>query len=349
MANWKKDPWPPKGADRVFTYQSDGQQKPGELPKAFPTLTPADFGEFPSPQTPFTSRESFQACSCTPPAPTCGCAPAGPTGPTGPQGPQGMQGPQGPAGLNGLRGLEGPQGPQGPAGVTGPTGPAGLQGPMGPQGLRGEAGPQGPQGPMGVPGPTGPEGPQGPIGPAGPGGEQGPEGPQGPIGPAGEPGLDMDCACSNQMENVLSQLPSLYPCHDLEITREDGAQITGRPTAAAFPPVPGLFLLEDSQGSVQAIPVCKIAAVRVIGAVYGSSVSYLPAPSLASAGCSAQREAAVRSFLPVGSAGVSVETGGQSTVQGTVVGNEFGILVLASPEGGDPVFFSTCKVELMVK
>ncbi len=349
MANWKKDSWPPKGSDRIFTYQSDSKQKPGELPKAFPTLTPADFGEFPSQQTSYSPRESFQACSCHPPAPPCGCAPAGPAGPAGPQGPQGMQGPPGPAGLNGPRGLEGPQGPQGPAGVTGPQGPQGLQGPMGPQGLRGEAGPQGPEGPMGVPGPTGPEGPQGPIGPAGPGGEQGPEGPQGPAGPAGEPGLDVACACSSQMENVLSQLPSLYPGYGLEITLEDGARITGRPAAAIFPPVPGLFLLEDAQGAVQAIPVCRIAAVQVIGAVYSSSVSYLPSPALASESCGTRCEAAVRSFLPVGSAGVSVETGGRSTVQGTVVGNEFGILVLASPEGSDPVFLSTCKAQLLAK
>ncbi len=161
--------------------------------------------------------------------------------------------------------------------------------------------------------------------------------------------MDMDGACSSQMENVLSQLPNLYPGYDLEITREDGAKLTGRPAAAAFPPLPGLFLLEDQEGAVQAVPVSKIAAVRVPGAAYSPNLSYLPAPSLPYGDGKTQSEASVRAFLPVGSANVLVETGGGDPLRGAVEANEFGILALSASQGGEPVFLSTCKVELMVK
>lgn len=62
--------------------------------------------------------------------------------------------------------------------------------------------------------------------------------------------------------------------------------------------------------------------------------------------CGADCEAAVRSYLPVGTAGASIKAGGQTVGQGTVLVNEFGILVLVGANNSDPTFVSACKAEI---
>ena len=57
----------------------------------------------------------------------------------------------------------------------------------------------------------------------------------------------------------------------------------------------------------------------------------------------------MRSYLPVGTQKAAIKAGGQTVAQGTVLKNEFGILVLVGSNNCDPTFVSTCKAEVLTK
>ena len=60
-------------------------------------------------------------------------------------------------------------------------------------------------------------------------------------------------------------------------------------------------------------------------------------------------EAAIRSYLPVGTTNVSINAGGQTVGQGTVLRDEYGIVVLANGNNSNPTFISTCKAEIITR
>lgn len=259
-----------------------------------------------------------------------------PTGPTGPTGSQGITGPTGPTG---------PTGAAGPTGVTGPTGATGSTGATGP------AGPIGATGPQGITGPTGPTGVTGPTGPTGPTGATGPTGPTGATGPAGDTAT---CACVAQMRNILQQIIRLYGTDNVVVSMESGDNVSGRP-GSLLPgpntnPNAGLFQLTNAQGVVQeAVSICRIASVRITSSTYNNALTYLLTPTPTPTGCAADCEAAIRSYLPIGTTSVNVKSGGQTVGQGTVIKDEFGMIVLVGANNSDPTFISTCKAEIITK
>nr|WP_317413480.1 collagen-like protein [uncultured Solibaculum sp.] len=303
-------------------------------------------------------------CCCCQACPIPG--PTGATGATGSMGPMGPVGPTGATGFAGIPGPIGPQGVQGPIGPTGATGPIGAQGPQGvqgPIGPTGNTGAQGPQGPQGIPGPIGPtgatgaqgsQGIQGSTGVTGATGVTGPTGPTGATGVTGPTGPEAgaaECACVQQMQNVLQQIIELYPTNtNLIISMESGNNVSGRPFQLIPAQSPGLLQLINAQGVPQeAVSICRIAAVRITSATYNNSITYLPDPTPAPTGCAAQCQAAVRSYLPVGTTGVAINAGGQTVGQGAVLRSEFGMVVLVGNNNSDPTFVSTCKAEVLTK
>lgn len=156
------------------------------------------------------------------------------------------------------------------------------------------------------------------------------------------------------MRNVLQQIIQLYGADNVVVAMESGDNVSGRP--GSLLPVPntnpnaGLFQLVNNQGVPQeAVSICRIASVRVSSATYNNAITYLPTPAPAPAGCAADCEAAVRSYVPVGTASVNVKAGGQTVGQGTVVVNEYGIIVLVGPNNSDPTFVSACKAEILTR
>ena len=97
----------------------------------------------------------------------------------------------------------------------------------------------------------------------------------------------------------------------------------------------------------EALSICRIAAVRITSAEYNDAITYLPEPSPAPSGCNADCEAAVRSYLPVGTTGASINAGGQTVANGRVLINEFGVVVIVGNENSNPTFVSTCKAEVI--
>ncbi len=255
---------------------------------------------------------------CPPPCPPS-CPPCCITGPTGPTGPTGAPGAPGISIL----------GPTGPAGPTGPTGATGATG-------------------SGATGPTGPTGPTGATGPAG--GATGPTGPTGATGATGPAGdaNSASCGCKEQMRNILQQIITLYPNNDIFVTLESGDAVVGRPGSLILGPNgrTGVFEVISSQDLTQFLSICSIDTIQINDATYNDSIVYLPVPVPAPTDCCADCEATIRSLLPVGTTDTTIITSTQTPSTGTVIQNQYGMIVLANEAAGNITFISSCTIDL---
>ena len=273
----------------------------------------------------------------TNPNPFCGGCCQGPTGPTGPRGCPGLPGPMGPRGCPGSQGITGPTGAMGPQGYVGPTGPAGQAGPAG---TTGSTGPMGPAGPMGVTGATGPAGVTGATGPAGVTGATGPTGPAANTNSA-------CCGCKEQLRNIIQQIITLYPNNDLLVTLESGDAVVGRPGSLILGPNgrTGVFEVTNPQNFPQYLPICSIDTIQINNAVYNNAIVYLPEPVPAPTDCYADCDTIIRSLLPVGT-DANITTSTQTPTVGTVIENEYGMIVLANEAANNVTFISSCNIDL---
>ena len=212
--------------------------------------------------------------------------------------------------------------------ITRPTGPTGPTGPS--EGIPGATGPTGPIGPQGLPGATG------------------------PTGPAGSNANSTSCFCVDQMRNIIQQIITLYPNDNLIIAMESGNNASGRP-GSLLPgpnnnPNSGLFQLINNQGvPEEAISLCRIASITITSNTYNDAITYLPAPVPTPTGCDANCEAAIRSYLPVGTSAVDINAGGQTVAQGTILRSEYGMVVVVGNNNSNPSFVSLCKAEIINK
>ena len=279
----------------------------------------------------------------TNPNPFCGGCCQGPTGPTGPRGCPGLPGPMGPRGCPGSQGITGPTGAMGPQGYVGPTGPMGPTGPAGqagPAGTTGSTGPMGPAGPIGVTGATGPAGVTGATGPTGVTGATGPTGPAANTNSA-------CCGCKEQLRNIIQQIITLYPNNDLLVTLESGDAVVGRPGSLILGPNgrTGVFEVTNPQNFPQYLPICSIDTIQINNAVYNNAIVYLPEPVPAPTDCYADCDTIIRSLLPVGT-DANITTSTQTPTVGTVIENEYGMIVLANEAANNVTFISSCNIDL---
>ena len=276
----------------------------------------------------------------TNPNPFCGGCCQGPTGPTGPRGCPGLPGPMGPRGCPGSQGITGPTGAMGPQGYVGPTGPMGPTGPAGQAGPAGTTGPMGPAGPMGVTGATGPAGVTGATGPTGVTGATGPTGPAANTNSA-------CCGCKEQLRNIIQQIIPLYPNNDLLVTLESGDAVVGRPGSLILGPNgrTGVFEVTNPQNFPQYLPICSIDTIQINNAVYNNAIVYLPEPVPAPTDCYADCDTIIRSLLPVGT-DANITTSTQTPTVGTVIENEYGMIVLANEAANNVTFISSCNIDL---
>ena len=247
--------------------------------------------------------------------------------------------------------IPGPPGPPGRPGRPGRPGEDGAQGPPGEDGAQGPPGEDGAQGPPGEDGAQGPPGEDGAQGPPGEDGAQGPPGEDGAQGPPGPAGNLVECACVSQMRHLLEQILELYPDNNVQVTTQTGDVVTGQPSAL-IPATAnsGLFELDAGQGSPnEAVSICKIAGIEIPGATYNDEITYLPLSIPEPTGCSADCHNAIRSYLPVGTENATVEAGGKEIAKGTVLKNEYGMLVLVGNNNLNPNFASICKTEVVKK
>lgn len=196
--------------------------------------------------------------------------------------------------------------------------------------------------------------PTGATGPTGPMGLPGVPGATGPTGPAGSNANTTSCFCVDQMRNIIQQIITLYPSDNLIIAMESGNNASGR--AGSLLPAPnnnpnsGIFQLVNAQGvPEEAVSICRIASIRITSSTYNENITYLPAPNPLPTGCDANCEAAIRSYLPVGTDNVDINAGGQTVAQGTILKSEYGMVVVVGNNNSDPTFVSLCKAEIINK
>ena len=204
----------------------------------------------------------------------------------------------------------------------------------------------GPPGPPGPPGPQGPAGPEGPQGIPGPTGATGVTGATGPTGPAGNTN-SVTCGCKEQMRNIIQQIISLYPNSDLFVTLESGDAVFGRPGSLILGPNgrTGIFEVINSQNLTQFLSICSIDTIQINNAVYNDAIAYLPEPVPVPTDCYADCESTIRSRLPVGT-DVNVITNTQTPSGGTVIRNEYGMIVLSNEANTNITFISPCSIDL---
>lgn len=156
------------------------------------------------------------------------------------------------------------------------------------------------------------------------------------------------------MRNIIEQIILLYPNDNLIIAMESGNNVSGRP-GSLIPgpnnnPQAGIFQLLNAQGVPQeGISICRISSITITSSTYNENITYLPAPNPLPEGCDATCEAALRSYLPVGTPGVSINSGGQTVAQGTILISEYGLVVVVGNNNSNPSFVSLCKAEIITK
>lgn len=188
--------------------------------------------------------------------------------------------------------------------------------------------------------------------PTRPQGLQEPQGIQGPTGPSGDNVNSTSCFCVDQMRNIIQQIISLYPNDNIIVAMESGNNASGRPDSllpgSNNNPSSGIFQLVNPQGVPQeALSICRIASITITSSIYNENITYLPAPSPLPTGCDANCEAALRSYLPVGTPNVSINSGGQTVAQGTILKSEYGMVVVVGNNNSNLSFVSLCKAEIV--
>src|SRR5574344_2294043 len=192
------------------------------------------------------------------------------------------------------------------------------------------------------------------TGSTGPTGPTGSTGVTGPTGPTGSMGNTISCFCVEQMRNIIQQIITLYPNDILSITLESGNNVSGR--AGSLLPSPntnpnsGIFQLKNNQGALEeGVMLCKIAAIAITSATYNNSITFLNAPSPLPEGCDTNCQSAIISYLPEGTASVSIQVSSRTVATGTILKNKFGMIVVVGNNNSNPTFVSPCKVEIINK
>lgn len=170
---------------------------------------------------------------------------------------------------------------------------------------------------------------------------------QGPTGPTGVTSSAC-CDCKEQLRNIIQQIITLYKDYDILVTLSSGDAVVGRPASLITGPNgrTGVFEVTNSQNLSQYLSICSIDSILINNATYNDAIVYLQEPVPALTDCCADCEATIRSLLPVGRPNVSIITNTQTPSMGTVVKNEYGMIVLANEAENNITFISSCSIDL---
>ncbi len=157
----------------------------------------------------------------------------------------------------------------------------------------------------------------------------------------------MQCFCVKQMRNILNQIITKYPTDTLVVSMKSGETATGR--AGSLLPVTnsGLFQLVNAQGVAQeALSICNIVAVSITSAIF-KAMDFLTAPSTLN-DCGADCNTAIRAYIPIGT-NAKIKADGKTVADGKVVANADGMIVTVNASDQNPIFVSTCSIEILKK
>lgn len=159
------------------------------------------------------------------------------------------------------------------------------------------------------------------------------------------------CFSYAQLTHVIEQLITLYPASVMSVFTTNANVVTGTATSLYTSPDAdgaGLFILTDSLGQSEAIPIAAICGIYTGEAtVYDPSITYLAPPLPLPKGCDTDLIAAIHDYLPI-STEVIIQMGVTVQASGEVYQNEYGILVLSDAGGNTPIFVSVSKIARII-
>ena len=149
------------------------------------------------------------------------------------------------------------------------------------------------------------------------------------------------------MRNIIEQIIAFYPNSYILVTLESGETVVGRPSSLILGPNgrAGVFEVINPQNNSQLLSICSIETIQINNADYNEAIVYLPEPTPIPTDCCADCEAAIRSGLPVGTPDVIIITSARTPLVGTVIRNEYGMIVLDNEVGNSLTFISSCDIE----
>lgn len=169
----------------------------------------------------------------------------------------------------------------------------------------------------------------------------------GPTGPAGFSDSTC-CDCVKQMRNIIQQIIELYPSSSLFITLDSGDAVLGTPGNLVLGPSndSGVFEVINQSGTLrQLVSICGIDSIRINDATFNNAITFLEAPNPLPTGCCSDCDYAFRSLLPIGTS-TSIISNTQVPAQGTVIRNEYGMIVLENMAENYITFVSSCHADL---
>ncbi len=172
-------------------------------------------------------------------------------------------------------------------------------------------------------------------------------GPRGPQGPSGDSNSTC-CDCIRQMRNIIEQIIELYPNSNLFITLDSGDAVLGTPGSIVLGPAgdSGVFEVINQSGTLrQLISICGIDSIRINNVTFNNSITFLQAPDPLPTGCCSDCDSAFRELLPIGT-NTSIISNTQVPAQGTVIRNEYGMIVLQNTADNYITFVSSCRADL---
>lgn len=175
-------------------------------------------------------------------------------------------------------------------------------------------------------------------------GATGPTGPQGPSGSSDS----TSCDCIRQMRNIIEQIIRLYPNSNLFITLDSGDAVLGTPGRIILGPTgdAGVFEVINQAGTLrQLVSICGIDSIRINNATFNNTITFLQEPTPSPIGCCSDCDAAFRQLLPIGT-NTSIISNTQTPAQGTVIRNEYGMIVLENTAENYITFVSSCHADL---
>ncbi|MEG1027749.1 MAG: collagen-like protein, partial [Oscillospiraceae bacterium] len=163
----------------------------------------------------------------------------------------------------------------------------------------------------------------------------------------GDPGSSMQCFCVKQMRNILQQIITKYPTDTLVVSMKSGETATGRAGSLLSGANAGLFQLINAQSEPQeAVSICNIVAVSITSASY-KAMDFLSAPSTLN-DCGADCNSAIRAYIPIDT-NAKIKADGKTVADGKVVANADGMIVTVNENDLNPIFVSTCSIEILKK
>lgn len=163
--------------------------------------------------------------------------------------------------------------------------------------------------------------------------------------------VDMQCFAVLQFANILRQMVTAYASTTWSVFSESLVSYSGVPVDVYTSPLasgPGLLRLLNS-GQYLAFPIQNITAIYPgEGTIYDPDFEYLPLPDPLPQSCNTDILAAILSYLPVGTPGVSFRLGPSTSASGSVYRNEYGVVVLSDEQGNTPIFLAAPKI-LMIQ